>query len=159
MQDAMDKLASAHKNFLLHVSGSISSVEILSPDVRDILICAVFDSDAPLQVARKHAEELPLEGSLGQVATAARVSVGAMHGEATDLSASCAQLQCLLDGLSEAGPDPFIEVGCPSAQCPYLCNCFQKQCLALRSHLAGSSASMPGFPVTLPEGLPPSIAQ
>ena len=113
------------------------------------MICAVSHSGTPLQVARKHAEELPLEGGLGQVAAAARVSVGATHGEATDLSASCAQLQCLLDSLSEAGPDPFIEVGCPSAHCPDLCNCFQKQCLALRCHLAYSSASMPGFAVTL----------
>ena len=143
---------------LLHVSGSIISVAILAPGVRDILICTVFDSDAPLQVARKHAEELPLEGSLGQVAAAARVSVGAMQGEATDLSASCAQLQCLQDSLSEAGPDPFIEVGCESAHCPDLCDCFQ-ECLALRCHLACSSASMPGFPKTPTEGLLASIAR
>ncbi len=78
------------------------------------MCCArVCDSETPPQVARRRAEQLPLEGSLGQVAAAARVSVGALQGEATELSASCAELQCLLDSLSKAGPDQFIEVGCP----------------------------------------------
>ena len=63
-----------------------------------------------LQVAKKHAEEMPLEGTLPGVAAAAKVSVSAAQAELQDLSASCAQLRRLLDSLSMSGADTFVEV-------------------------------------------------
>lgn len=64
-----------------------------------------------VQVAKKHSREMPIEGSLSTVATAAKVSVSAMQAELGDLGTSCAQLQRLLDSLSQAGADAFVEVG------------------------------------------------
>ena len=63
------------------------------------------------QVAKKLGEEMPLEGGLQRVAAAAKVSLSAMQSELQDLSASCAQLQRLLDSLSLPSLDPFVEVG------------------------------------------------
>ena len=68
-----------------------------------------------LQVAKKLGDEMPVEGSLRKVAGAAKVSVSAIQSELQDLSASCAQLQCLLESLSLSGLDPFVEVGRASA--------------------------------------------
>ena len=79
-----------------------------------------------LQVAKKHAEEMPLEGTLPGVAAAAKVSVSALQAELQDLSSSCAQLRRLLESLSASGADNFVEVrrwpgwGSPSAHHPKL---------------------------------------
>ena len=70
-----------------------------------------------LQVAKKLGDEMPVEGSLRKVAVAAKVSVSAIQSELQDLSASCAQLQRLLESLSLSGLDPFVEVGRVSAHC------------------------------------------
>ena len=86
-----------------------------------------------LQVAKKHAEDMPLEGMLPGVAAAARVSVSAVQAELQDLGASCAQLRRLLDSLNASGADAFVEVGhwpawesSPSATIP---NCFRRHSL------------------------------
>ena len=63
-----------------------------------------------LQVAKKHAEEMPLESTLPGVAAAAKVSVSAVQAELQDLGASCTQLRRLLDSLSASGADAFVEV-------------------------------------------------
>ena len=63
------------------------------------------------QVTKKLGEEMPLEGGLQRAAAAAKVSLSAMQSELQDLSASCAQLQRLLDNLSLPDMDPFVEVG------------------------------------------------
>ena len=63
-----------------------------------------------LQVAKKHAGEMPLEGTLPGVAAAARVSVSAVQAELQDLGSSCDQLHRLLDSLSASGADAFVEV-------------------------------------------------
>jgi len=68
-----------------------------------------------LQVAKKLGDEMPVEGSLKKVAGAAKVSVSATQSELQDLSASCAQLQRLVESLSLSGHDPFVEVGRASA--------------------------------------------
>ena len=54
---------------------------------------------------------MPLEGGLQRVAAAAKISLNAVQNELQDLSASCAQLQRLLDSLSLPDMDPFVEVG------------------------------------------------
>ena len=53
---------------------------------------------------------MPIEGGLQKVAAAAKISLSAMQSELQDLSASCAQLQRLLDSLSLPALDPFVEV-------------------------------------------------
>ena len=63
-----------------------------------------------LQVAKKHAEEMPLGSTLPGVAAAAKVSISATQAELQDLGASCAQLRRLLDSLSASGADAFVEV-------------------------------------------------
>ena len=63
-----------------------------------------------LQVAKKHAEEMPLESTLPRVAAAAKVSVSAVLAELQDLGNSCAQLHRLLESLSASGADTFVEV-------------------------------------------------
>ena len=63
-----------------------------------------------LQVAKKHADKMPLEGTLPGVAAAAKVSVSAMQAELQDLSSSCGQLHCLLESLGASGADTFVEV-------------------------------------------------
>ena len=53
---------------------------------------------------------MPIEGGLQKVAAAAKISLSAMQSELQDLSASCAQLQRLLESLSLPDLDPFVEV-------------------------------------------------
>ena len=63
-----------------------------------------------LQVAKKLGDEMPVEGSLKKVAGAAKVSVSATQSELQDLSASCAQLQRLVDSLRLSAHAPFVVV-------------------------------------------------
>ena len=53
---------------------------------------------------------MPIEGGLQKVAAAAKISLSAMQTELQDLSASCAQLQRLLESLSLPDLNPFVEV-------------------------------------------------
>lgn len=75
------------------------------------------------QVAKKHANAMPVQGSLSAVAAASRLVLGPLQAEVADLRRSLNALRHTLDSMHVSNGDSFREVKSYSTMC--MCNIFQ----------------------------------
>lgn len=87
----------------------IRGCPILACGVSDKLRLKRYDMSY-VQLAKKHADKMPIKGSLSAVAAASRLALGPLQAEVADLRRSLAAIQRTLSALPQDDTDSFRQV-------------------------------------------------
>ena len=74
-------------------------------DRLQLMHCYMF-----MQLAKKHADKMPIQGSLSAVAAASRLALGPLQADVADLRRSLAALQRTLSAMPQDSTDSFRQV-------------------------------------------------